>query len=222
MTGPPARPSGDVDRTEQTEGMAVHALQTTTLTTPAGPFSILLDGDGVAASGFTADPEQLRLLLPPGRTAARLRPGGGPAADALAAYFAGDLAAIADVVVSATGTAYQQRAWAALRAVPAGIPVSYAELAARCGSAAGARAAGSACGRNPTAVVVPCHRVVRGDGSLGGFAWGLHVKRWLLDHERRHAAPAGTPHPAGQAATPASRPPRPPARARTPAAGRRS
>ncbi|MEX2619518.1 MAG: methylated-DNA--[protein]-cysteine S-methyltransferase [Egibacteraceae bacterium] len=189
-------------------------LQTTILSTPAGAFTALHDGDGVLAAGFTTDPAALRRLLPAVRrddpVAVETHP--GAVATALAAYFAGDLAAIDDVAVAATGTAYQQRAWAALRALPPGAPVSYAQLAARTGSPTAARAAGSACGRNPTAVVVPCHRVVRGDGALGGFAWGLEAKRWLLDHERRHLA----------SATPASPPTRPRAPVRRQPAGPRS
>lgn len=164
-------------------------LQATTLSTPAGPFTALHDGDGVAATGFTADPDELRRLLAPARRGepVRLETGAGALAASFAAYFAGDLAALDGITVTATGTAYQQRAWAALRTLPPGAPVSYAQLAALTGAPAAARAVGSACGRNPTVVIVPCHRVVRGDGSLGGFAWGLDVKHWLLDHERRHA-----------------------------------
>lgn len=166
--------------------MTMHAATTAT---PVGAFTVLLDDDGVAASGFTADPEDLRRLLRPARRGARLRPlaDAGAVTRALTAYLAGDLAAIDDVPVSVAGTAYQERTWKVLRDVQAGTPVTYGELAARTGSPAAARAVGSACGRNPTALVVPCHRVVRGDGSPGGFAWGVQVKRWLLDHERRHA-----------------------------------
>ena len=73
-----------------------------------------------------------------------------------------------------------QRLWDALRRIPAGEVRSYAELG---GDRRYARAAGTACARNPIALIVPCHRVVRTDGSLGGFGWGTDVKRWLLDHE---------------------------------------
>jgi O-6-methylguanine DNA methyltransferase len=89
--------------------------------------------------------------------------------------------------VTQDGTEHQQRVWSALREVPAGAPVSYAELARRVGNARAVRAAGSACGRNHVAPIVPCHRVVRSDGTPGGYGWGLPVKRWLLDHELRHA-----------------------------------
>lgn len=188
-------------------------LEAATLATPAGAFTMLVGADGLAAAGFTSDPEDLRHLLPVARREATLRTvdDAGAVGAALAAYFAGDLAAIDGLRVAAAGTVYQQRAWAALRALPPGRPVSYGELAARTGSPGAARAVGSACGRNPTAVVVPCHRVVRADGAVGGFLWGADVKRWLLAHEARHAG-----------LTQVSPPPRPHARGRTPRAGHRS
>jgi len=82
------------------------------------------------------------------------------------------------------GTAFQQRVWDALRQVPAGQTVSYAELAARLGMPQGARAVASACAANPAAIAIPCHRVVRNDGALSGYRWGVERKRKLLDRER--------------------------------------
>ncbi len=81
------------------------------------------------------------------------------------------------------GTAFQVRVWEALRGVARGSTLSYAELAERIGSPRAVRAVGSACGANPVALVVPCHRVLRSDGSLGGYRWGLEVKRSLLAAE---------------------------------------
>ncbi len=81
------------------------------------------------------------------------------------------------------GTAFQQRVWRALRAIPRGSTSTYAEIAARIGAPRAMRAVGTACGRNPVAVAVPCHRVVRGDGSLGGYRWGLDRKQALLARE---------------------------------------
>jgi AraC family transcriptional regulator of adaptative response/methylated-DNA-[protein]-cysteine methyltransferase len=81
------------------------------------------------------------------------------------------------------GTAFQQRVWEALRAIPAGVTVSYAELAARVGVPTGARAVAGACAANPVAVAIPCHRVVRNDGALSGYRWGVDRKRILLDRE---------------------------------------
>jgi AraC family transcriptional regulator, regulatory protein of adaptative response / methylated-DNA-[protein]-cysteine methyltransferase len=82
------------------------------------------------------------------------------------------------------GTAFQRRVWDALMRIPAGDTRSYAELAEQLGAARGARAVAGACARNRVAVVVPCHRVIRGDGSLGGYRWGLPMKQRLLRRER--------------------------------------
>ena len=82
------------------------------------------------------------------------------------------------------GSAFQQRVWQALRAVPAGQTVSYAELARRIGQPRGARAVARACASNVLAVAIPCHRVVRGDGALAGYRWGVARKQALLASER--------------------------------------
>jgi len=82
------------------------------------------------------------------------------------------------------GTAFQESVWRELARVPAGETVSYAALAARAGKPGAARAAGSACGRNPVSLLIPCHRAQRGDGNLGGYAWGLDRKRALLAREK--------------------------------------
>ena len=82
------------------------------------------------------------------------------------------------------GTAFQQRVWQALRAVPAGSTMSYAEIAARIGAPGSARAVARACATNPVAVAIPCHRVVRRDGGLSGYRWGVERKRTLLERER--------------------------------------
>ncbi|QJR36605.1 bifunctional DNA-binding transcriptional regulator/O6-methylguanine-DNA methyltransferase Ada [Gemmatimonas groenlandica] len=82
------------------------------------------------------------------------------------------------------GTAFQQRVWRELQRIPRGETITYAELAARIGAPKAVRAVGTACGANPVAMVVPCHRVVRADGSLGGYAWGLERKERLLREEQ--------------------------------------
>ena len=105
-------------------------------------------------------------------------------AGALAAYFAGDLRAIDALEVDPQGTPFQRRVWAALRTIPAGTTWSYAELARAVGRPTATRAVGAANGRNPIALVVPCHRVIASDGTLGGYGGGLEMKRWLLRHEK--------------------------------------
>jgi AraC family transcriptional regulator of adaptative response/methylated-DNA-[protein]-cysteine methyltransferase len=83
------------------------------------------------------------------------------------------------------GTAFQQRVWQALREVPAGRTVTYGEIAGRIGAPGAVRAVAGACAANPLAVAVPCHRVVRTDGSLSGYRWGVERKRALLERESR-------------------------------------
>lgn len=89
-----------------------------------------------------------------------------------------------DVPVDLLGTGFQQRVWDALMKIPAGETISYAGLAQSLGAPRAARAVASACAHNRIAVVVPCHRVIRGDGSLGGYRWGLPRKQQLLARER--------------------------------------
>ncbi|MCS7100238.1 MAG: methylated-DNA--[protein]-cysteine S-methyltransferase [Burkholderiaceae bacterium] len=119
-----------------------------------------------------------------------------PAADALLAaasqqlaeYFAGARTAF-DLPLAPRGTAFQRQVWAALQSVPYGATISYAALARHIGRPTAARAVGMANGANPLPILVPCHRVIGADGSLTGFSAGLARKRWLLDHEARHAGP---------------------------------
>ena len=88
-----------------------------------------------------------------------------------------------DLPLDVRGTAFQQRVWQALRAIPSGATVSYAELAQRVGLPSGARAIAGACAANPVAVAIPCHRVVRQDGSISGYRWGVERKHALLERE---------------------------------------
>ncbi len=105
----------------------------------------------------------------------------------LGRYFAGDLAALDEIATAAQGTDFQRACWKNLRRIPAGTTTSYGALARKMGKPNAMRAVGLANGANPIAVVVPCHRVVGSDGSLTGYGGGLERKRWLLDHERKHA-----------------------------------
>jgi AraC family transcriptional regulator of adaptative response/methylated-DNA-[protein]-cysteine methyltransferase len=90
-----------------------------------------------------------------------------------------------DLPLDVRGTAFEQRVWQALRGIPAGSTASYAEIAARIGAPTAARAVARACGANPVAVAIPCHRVVRTDGSPSGYRWGIARKETLLAKERR-------------------------------------
>ncbi|MFT3661500.1 MAG: methylated-DNA--[protein]-cysteine S-methyltransferase [Gordonia sp. (in: high G+C Gram-positive bacteria)] len=160
----------------------------TVVTTSDGPFTVLFDDDGVVhASGWTDDPTYFLPLIHPGLRPAGLdeRPG-GPVADAVLAYYAGDLHAPSRVEVRQRSGPFLQSAWAALREVPPGPPITYSALAERAGNAAAVRAAAACCARNAAALFVPCHRVVRNNGALGGFRYGLEIKESLIARETKH------------------------------------
>lgn len=157
-----------------------------TVDTQLGPFTALVDPDGaVLASGWTADADELLALVSPGLRPVQpqRRADLGPVTAAVLAYHRGQLDAIDPVAVRQHSGEFLEHVWEVLRAVPAGAPLSYTELADKAGRPAAVRAAASACARNATALFVPCHRVLRTDGTLGGFRWGLSIKRRLLDHE---------------------------------------
>lgn len=163
-------------------------MKFTTVDTPGGPFSWLTSSGMVIASGWTTLPAYLIEL-------AGLRPGKGPAptvdelnrddetARAVSDFFAGEISSLDRVAVSQRSGAFVERAWQVLRTVPAGHTVTYTELAAMAGRPTAVRAAATACASNRCALFVPCHRVLRSDGTLGGFRYGLQVKRTLLDFE---------------------------------------
>ena len=154
-----------------------------TYPTPVGPLTVIAGGTTVVAAGF----------CPLGELSRRM-PDVGPVPvvtanddvdEAVADYLDGDVDALDRVDVDQTGTELQQRVWKQLRLIPAGTTWGYRQLAEAVGRPGAARAVGSACGRNLVAPFIPCHRALRSDGSLGGYAYGLEVKGWLLDHEGR-------------------------------------
>lgn len=175
------------------------AARARTLSTPDGPFSIIACAQGVLASGWTTDLDALTALIHPSLRAgvesdAAEDAGASSLADsaekildtaeaAVKNYYDGDHPAPGAVPVLQTSGPYRQSAWEVLREVPAGAPISYAEYAGRTSNPQAVRAAASACAFNAAALFVPCHRVVRTDGSLGGFRYGLELKRSLLERE---------------------------------------
>ncbi|WP_309064662.1 methylated-DNA--[protein]-cysteine S-methyltransferase [Microbacterium sp.] len=155
-----------------------------TVRTPDGPFTILADAEQrVLSSGWTDSYDAILARLSPAHRPADVREGETDAAHAALAYYDGDLQAIETVPVRQFGTDMQHTGWAALRRITPGAPLTYTEFAVALGSPRAVRAAASVCARNAPALFVPCHRVLRGDGSMGGFAWGIEVKRSLLDRE---------------------------------------
>jgi methylated-DNA-[protein]-cysteine S-methyltransferase len=144
-----------------------------TFPTPLG--DILLTGDGDTLAGLTfagtPTPDMVRDKAALKEPLRQLR-----------AYLAGELKTF-ELALKQTGTPFQERVWGELCAIPYGETISYAELARRIGQPTASRAVGSANGRNQIAVIVPCHRVIAADGTLGGYGGELWRKEWLLKLE---------------------------------------
>ncbi|MEM8599042.1 MAG: methylated-DNA--[protein]-cysteine S-methyltransferase [Bacteroidota bacterium] len=147
------------------------------LATPLGPFLVVVNDDGaLVRTAFASVSEAVSLV---GEPVVRDAECCAEAVAEVAAYFAGTRRTF-DLPLAPTGTPFQQRVWAALRALPYGATTSYGALAAHLGQPGAAQAVGRANAANPIPVVVPCHRVVGADGSLTGFLGGLDRKRALL------------------------------------------
>lgn len=155
--------------------------------TADGTLIVVADArDRLLAAGWSTDASEVVDRIHPSLRPAVWAEASTAAGEAARAYYGGDLAAIDSVEVRQHGTPLQLAGWAALRRITPGKPLSYSEFAIELGSPSAVRAAASICARNAPALFVPCHRVLRSDGSLGGFAWGVDVKRSLLAREAAH------------------------------------
>ena len=148
------------------------------VTTPIGPLTLVGDAEHLSAIGF-----------PAGRGAVHIDPSWRQSDAAFASataqlgeYFAGTRR-VFDLPLSPRGTEFQRRVWGELARIPFGRTVSYSDVAAAIGRPRAVRAVGAANGRNPLPIVVPCHRVIGKSGDPVGYAGGLAVKAWLLEHE---------------------------------------
>ena len=167
-----------------------HIVARATLETPLGPVYLAFTATGLRELTFSEENAPL-----PGAS-----PRGTPETDlpkealktwrqvvkVLEDYFGGRPADFEDLPLDLEGSPFYLRVWEELKKIPAGETVSYGELARRLGNPRASRAVGQACGANPIPLIVPCHRVIASNGSLGGFSSGLERKRWLLEHEQRH------------------------------------
>jgi methylated-DNA-[protein]-cysteine S-methyltransferase len=149
--------------------------------TPVGPLRLCFSDRGLAALEFAGK----GAALAPGQDAPppHLKPLIEAAKRELIAYFNGSRTDFTALVLDPQGTPFQLQVWQELRRIPRGQTISYGELARRVGNPKASRAVGQANGRNPIPIIVPCHRVIAADGSLGGYSSGLDRKRWLLRHE---------------------------------------
>lgn len=151
------------------------------LDTPLGHLTLTFTTKGLAALEFDEDISKISLGAPP-----------PPAMDAmmdavareLQDFFAGAATDFSGVPLDLQGTPFQLKVWQELRQIPRGQTISYRELASRIGNPKAIRAVGQANGRNPIPIIVPCHRVINADGTLGGYSSGPERKEWLLKHER--------------------------------------
>jgi methylated-DNA-[protein]-cysteine S-methyltransferase len=155
------------------------------MSTPDGPFTIIARDGMVLASGWTAGPGELTGQIHPGLLPESLQEVTGlpGISAAVEAFYSGDPEPAMAVPVLQRSGPFRAHAWDVLRQVKPGFPVTYTEYAALAGNPKAVRAAASACAFNAAALFVPCHRVIRTDGSLGGFRWGLRIKESLLERE---------------------------------------
>lgn len=163
--------------------MTLHSCH---LDSPIGRLHLWARGDALAGVYF---PGHKGAPAPPTSTSLEQpeHPALAAACRQLAEYFAG-ARRVFDLPVDAAGTDFQRAVWRALAEIPFGTTTTYAALAAAIGQPAAVRAVGAANGRNPLSIIVPCHRVIGSGGALTGYAGGVPVKRWLLEHERRAIA----------------------------------
>ena len=162
-------------------------IDVTEIETPIGRFRTGSAGDAVVISCFIEGWDRRVPALTRRYWKLALREGKGrpEVARAVACYFDGDTSALDELGVETLGTPFQQRVWSVLREIPTGETRSYADVAAEVGAPGAVRAVGTANGANPVGLIVPCHRVVRSDGALGGYGGGVDRKAWLLEHEGR-------------------------------------
>ncbi len=169
---------------------ALRGATTTTIDTPDGAFTVIEAEGAVLASGWTELASELTGQVHPSIRAMTFDPAASsvqPILDTVSRYYDGDFDAIGAVRVRQASGPFRVHAWEVLRTVRPGAPVTYLQYAERAGNPTAVRAAAAACARNAAALFVPCHRIIRTDGTLGGFRWGLPVKQRLLDREAGRA-----------------------------------
>ncbi len=157
----------------------------TCFATPLGTALVAATGKGVCAVKLGGEAAQLERQLAEEFPAAERQREPLPELERKVLAFIAGEASLARVPLDIRGTVFQRRVWEALRGIPRGETRTYSEIARAIGAPAAVRAVGSACGANPVALFVPCHRALRSDGGLGGYAWGLARKQRLLELEKR-------------------------------------
>ncbi len=148
-------------------------METIYLNTPVGTLEIKGDIDGLAFVNFIDPKENESKIIPESLQ---------NTVQQLSEYFEGNRTNF-KLKLNPEGTFFQKKVWQQIKDIPFGKTASYQEIANQLGDPKAIRAAASANGKNPIAIIIPCHRVIGSDGSLIGYAGGLHRKKWLLEHE---------------------------------------
>ena len=159
-------------------------FHTTTMNSPVGELRLIAGDNGLRAILWGAEDAERIASIDDDELVEGTTPVLDEAISQLEEYFAGTRREF-DLPLDPGGTEFQQSAWMVLRTIPYGTTISYGQQAEQLGDPNKARAVGAANGKNPLSIVVPCHRVVGSNGHLTGFAAGIDVKSWLLDHERQ-------------------------------------
>ena len=138
--------------------------------TPLSNFYMIIDGDTVIKSGF-------------GKPTTEFPVANHRYQDLIKAYFNGDKKALDDIKTDQIGSIFISKVWQEMTKIPAGKTTSYKDLAKKAGNEKAVRATGSACAKNQIPLIIPCHRVIKNDGSIGNYAYGPKIKKFLLNHE---------------------------------------
>ena len=156
-------------------------LVSTVQKTPVGNIYLIADSGLLIAAGFKSM-NSLQNRLSPSDKLRKIEPIEKipKISKLIDNYFEGRLDALNLIQVRQPGAQFSQRVWRVMRAIPAGMTISYAQLAKKAGSPAACRAAGTACGNNLIAPIIPCHRIIKSDGTLGNYGYGVAIKEKLL------------------------------------------
>ena len=159
-------------------------LSRSKITTPVGELFLIANDSVLLAAGFSSysnlhkrlDAADAKLQFKEVKSIPKV-------SELISDYFDGDFSAINAIEVRQPGTSFYQSIWRQMRKIPAGKTWTYSELAKRAGNAEAVRAAGTACGANLIAPIIPCHRITKTGGAIGNYGYGVKIKEWLLRHE---------------------------------------
>lgn len=161
-----------------------------TVDTPDGEFNIIINLNDVAlASGFSSIEDLVKRLPAEAQAQSLHQAKNHPYEQLIRAYYSGDTKALNKITRKTYGTAFQKKIWQVMSQIPYGETLSYKELANNSGYPDAIRAAGMACKQNRLTLLIPCHRILKSDGTSGNYFYGTHIKNSLLKHENSTSRP---------------------------------